>query len=100
MKWAAVLAVLLMPSVASAQTVSPKGCRVLAESAEVASETIAGVVTKSSADKMTEVLPMLSLEGQRAADKMERARAAALGPMSAYADAMAEFAKAMRTCAK
>lgn len=99
MKQILLAVVLLLPSGAFAQTISPDGCNVLAQSAEDASAAISGTVAKASSDAMVAVMPKLPIDGQRAADKVEKARLAVLGPMRDYAAAMTEFAKVMRVCA-
>ncbi|TPL40707.1 hypothetical protein [Mesorhizobium sp. B2-4-6] len=98
MKRAVLLILLLSVQPVAADTISPKGCRLLAESAEQASMAISGVVAATKGDKMADVISNLPPDQMFAAAEMERTRKAALGPMQAYSDAMAAFAKAMRQC--
>lgn len=83
---------------AKAEDFSGKNCRILAESAENASEAMASMVKRTTGDKMAKVIPLLGPDQKRAAETMEKARLSAIGPLQAYADAMAAFAKAMRQC--
>jgi hypothetical protein len=56
------------------------------------------MMKRTTGDKMAQVIPLLGPDQKRAAETMEQARLSVLGPLQAYADAMAAFAKAMRQC--
>lgn len=93
------LAFLLASSPAMADTVSPDGCRILAESAEGAANSIHLVIERMKSNAMENTLPVLPPRGKTAAERMLKAQADAIGPIGSYAASLDAFAAEMRHCA-
>lgn len=96
MKTVLALSFALLSSTAAAQTVSPDACRILAESASRASETIAAATDRMHLDEA--LLPHLPPDAASAMKRVLAAEVEAKAKVLAYTAALKDFADAMKAC--